>query len=333
MARILVTGAAGFIGSHLADRLLARGDEVIAFDNFDLFYDPAIKRRNLAGALSNPRFRLIEGDLRDKAAVSAALAAARPEKVVHLAAQAGVRPSLQRPQQYVDVNVTGTLHLLDAMVAVGCRRLVYGGTSSVYGASGKPPFRETDPADRPISPYAATKRAAELLTHTWHAIHGLRVTVLRFFTVYGPRQRPEMAIHKFARLMLAGQPIPRFGDGSSVRDYTYVDDILDGVVKSVDHDEGFGVYNLGESETHSLTDLLALLAAELGVAAIVDRQPDQPGDVPATCADITEARRVLGYDPKVPLKEGVRRFVGWLRAEIASEIAPTPAKPLPARDG
>jgi UDP-glucuronate 4-epimerase len=315
MSRILVTGAAGFIGSHLTDRLLARGDAVVGLDNFDSFYDPAIKRRNLKAALASPRFELIEADLRDRAAIAAAVARARPDKVVHLAAQAGVRPSLAKPQLYVDVNVTGTLHLLDAMVATGCKRLVYGGTSSVYGASSKPPFREDDPADRPISPYAATKRAAELLAHTWHAIHGLRVTVLRFFTVYGPRQRPEMAIHKFARLMLAGQPIPRFGDGSSVRDYTYVDDILDGVVKAVDHDEGFGVYNLGESKTWSLTQLLELLAKELGVAANVDKQPDQPGDVPATCADITKSKRVLGYDPSVALPEGIRRFVAWLRAE------------------
>lgn len=319
MARILVTGAAGFIGSHLADRLLARGDEVVAFDNFDPYYDPAIKRRNLRGALANRRFRLIEADLRDRAAVRSALLSARPEKVVHLAAQAGVRPSLERPQHYVDVNVTGTLHLLDAMVESGCKRLIYGGTSSVYGAASKPPFKESEAADRPISPYAATKRAAELLAHTWHAIHGLRVTILRFFTVYGPRQRPEMAIHKFARLMLAGRPTPRFGDGSSVRDYTYVDDILDGVIKAVDHDEGYGVYNLGESETHSLDELLELLGQAIGVKPILDRQPDQAGDVPATCADITAARRVLGYDPRVSLAEGIGRFVAWLRAEIAAE--------------
>jgi UDP-glucuronate 4-epimerase len=319
MARILVTGAAGFIGSHLVDRLIARGDEVVAFDNFDPYYDPAIKRRNLAGATACARFRLVEGDLRDRAAVLELLRSSRPDRVVHLAAKAGVRPSLERPQHYVDVNVTGTLNLLDAMVAAGCRRLIYGGTSSVYGATSKPPFRESDAADRPISPYAATKRAAELLCHTWSALHGLRVTVLRFFTVYGPRQRPEMAIHKFARLMLAGRPIPRFGDGNSVRDYTYVDDILDGVVKAVDHDEAFGIYNLGESETHSLTELLLLLSRELRVAPIVDARPDQAGDVPATCADISAARRVLGYDPRVPLAEGIRRFVRWLEAELAAE--------------
>jgi UDP-glucuronate 4-epimerase len=318
MSRILVTGAAGFIGSHLVDRLLARGDAVVGLDSFDPFYDPAIKRRNLRGALASSAFRLIEADLREKAALAAAVASARPDAVVHLAAQAGVRPSIQKPQLYVDVNVTGTLHLLEAMVAAGCRRLVFGGTSSVYGAGSTPPFREEDAADRPVSPYAATKRAAELLCHAWHALHGLRVTVLRFFTVYGPRQRPEMAIHKFARLMLAGRPVPLFGDGRSVRDYTYVDDILDGAVKGLDHDEGFGVYNLGESRAHALADLVTLLAKELGVTPKVERQPDQPGDVPATCADITRARRVLGYDPRVPLEEGIRRFVAWLRAEPAA---------------
>ncbi len=321
MAAILVTGAAGFIGSHLVDRLLARGDRVVGLDSFDPYYDPAIKRRNLRGAFANPRFTLVEADLRERAAILDVVARTRPERVVHLAAQAGVRPSISKPQLYVDVNVTGTVNLLDAMVAAGCQRLIYGGTSSVYGTSSKSPFREDEPADRPISPYAATKRAAELLCHTWHALHGLRVTVLRFFTVYGPRQRPEMAIHKFARLMLGGQPIPRFGDGSSVRDYTYVDDILDGVVKAVDHDEGFGVYNLGESQTYSLKELLELLARELGVAAKVDALPDQAGDVPSTCADITRARTVLGYDPKVALPEGMRRFVQWLRAELAAEAA------------
>jgi len=319
MSRILVTGAAGSIGSHLCDRLLARGDAVVGFDNFDPFYDPAIKRRNLRGALASKSFTLIEGDLRDRAAVLDAFARAKPDKVVHLAAQAGVRPSIGKPQLYVDVNVTGTLHLLDGMTASGCKRLVYGGTSSVYGASSKPPFKEEDAADRPISPYAATKRAAELLCHTWHALHGLRVTVLRFFTVYGPRQRPEMAIHKFARLMLDGKPIQRFGDGGSVRDYTYVDDILDGVVKAVDHDEGYGVYNLGESQTWSLAQLIDMLAKELGVAARVEGTSDQPGDVPATCADISRTKRVLGYDPKVALPEGIRRFVKWLRDERAVE--------------
>ncbi len=318
MKRILVTGAAGFIGSTLVDRLLARGDAVTGLDDFDPFYDPAIKRRNLASASASPRFKLLEVDLRDRAAMAAALAAERPDVVVHLAAQAGVRPSIAKPQLYVDVNVTGTLHLLEAMTAAGCKRLVYGSTSSVYGAGSKPPFKEDDVADRPISPYAATKRAAELLCATWHALHGLRVTVLRFFTVYGPRQRPEMAIHKFARLMLAGQPIPRFGDGSTVRDYTYVDDILDGVVRAVDRDDGFDVFNLGESQTYSLDQLVALLAQELGVAPKIEKLPDQAGDVPATCADITKARRVLGYDPRVALPEGIRRFAQWLRAEIAA---------------
>jgi UDP-glucuronate 4-epimerase len=321
VSRILVTGAAGFIGSHLADRLLARGDAVIGLDNFDSFYDPAIKRRNLRGALSRRAFTLVEADLRDRAAILAALDRHRPDQVVHLAAQAGVRPSIARPQLYVDVNVTGTLHLLEAMAASGCRRLVYGGTSSVYGASGRPPFREDDPADRPVSPYAATKRAAELLCHAWHALHAFRVTVLRFFTVYGPRQRPEMAIHKFARLLLEGRPIPRFGDGSSVRDYTYVDDVQDGLLRALDRDDAFEIFNLGESQTWSLARLVELLAKELEVEARVEALPDQPGDVPATCADLTKSRRVLGYDPKVALPEGLRRFVSWLREERAAAEA------------
>ncbi len=327
MSTILVTGAAGFIGSHLTDALLARGDAVVGLDSFDPFYDPAIKRRNLRGALSSRSFTLVEADLRDRAAMHAALARHRPEKVVHLAAQAGVRPSLRQPQLYVDVNVTGTLNLLDAMVAAGCGRLVYGGTSSVYGASSRPPFKEEDAADRPISPYAATKRAAELLGHAWHAIHGVRVTVLRFFTVYGPRQRPEMAIHKFARLMVEGRPIPRFGDGSSVRDYTYVDDAVDAIVKALGLDEGFGVYNVGESRTWSLSQLVELLARELGVDAKIDGQPDQPGDVPATCADLTRSRRVLGYDPKVALPEGIHRFVKWLRFEAGIGTAASQTGP------
>jgi UDP-glucuronate 4-epimerase len=327
---ILVTGAAGFVGSHVVDRLLARGDTVVGLDNFDPFYDPAVKRRNLSGALANRRFTLVEADLRDAAATADALARAKPHAVVHLAAQAGVRPSIAKPQLYVDVNVTGTLHLLDAMKRAGCSRLLYGGTSSVYGASGKPPFKESDPADRPVSPYAATKRAAELLCHTWHVIHGLRVTVLRFFTVYGPRQRPEMAIHKFARLLLAGEAIPRFGDGSSVRDYTYVDDVVDGVVKAlerIDEGPGFDVFNLGEQQTCSLTTLLELLAKELRVPLKVDAQPDQPGDVPATCADLTKSRRGLGYDPKVALPEGIRRFVAWLREQPSTAAEPVAAAP------
>ena len=313
MSRILVTGAAGFIGSTLTDRLLARGDEVLGFDNFDPFYDPRLKRENLESALQNARFRLVEGDLRNREAMQRAAVDFRPERVVHLAAMAGVRPSIERPEVYQEVNVGGTLNLLDAMRASGCRRLVYGSTSSVYGASAKPPFREDEPADRPVSPYAATKRAGELLAHTYHHLHDLQVTCLRFFTVYGPRQRPEMAIHSFCRMMLAGQTIPMFGDGSSTRDYTYVDDIMDGVLKAVDLDEGFGVYNLGESETVRLGDLVQMLAEALGVEARIEKLGDQPGDVPTTCADIRRAREVLGYDPQVNIREGIRRFVAWLR--------------------
>ena len=315
MTRILVTGAAGFIGSHLADHLLGRGDEVLGLDNFDDYYDPAIKRRNLARALDHESFDLQEADLRDAEAVAACMSRFRPEVVVHLAAKAGVRASIHQPRLYQEVNVGGTLNLLEAMRETGCDRLVYGSTSSVYGQASKPPFREDAPADRPVSPYAATKRAGELLAHSYHHLHDLRVTCLRFFTVYGPRQRPEMAIHYFSRLMLEGKPIPFFGTGNSFRDYTYVDDILDGVVKAVDHDEGFGVYNLGESETTELSHLVKMLADALGVEAKLDRQGDQPGDVPATCADIQRAREVLGYNPKTSIEEGIRRFAAWLLDE------------------
>jgi UDP-glucuronate 4-epimerase len=237
----------------------------------------------------------------------------RPDKVVHLAAMAGVRPSIERPQVYQEVNVGGTLNLLDAMVGAGCTRLVFGSTSSVYGAASRPPFKETDVADRPVSPYAATKRAAELMVYTYHHLHGLRATCLRFFTVFGPRQRPEMAIHRFARLILSGEPVPMFGDGSSVRDYTYVDDVMDGIKKALDFDEGYGIYNIGECRMTRLRDLVDMIAEALGKTARIQQLGDQPGDVPATGADIAKARRVLGYDPKVPIEEGIRRFAAWLR--------------------
>ena len=313
MSRILVTGAAGFIGSHLTERLLDRGDEVVGFDNFDPYYDPALKHENLAQAKQSGRFHLIQADLRDRAAVRRALEEHTPEKVVHLAAMAGVRPSIERPHVYQEVNVGGTLNLLDAMVECGVRRLVHGSTSSVYGDSSKPPFPESDAADRPLSPYAATKRAAELLAHTYHHLHGLRITCLRFFTVYGPRQRPEMAIHRFARLMLDGQPVPMFGDGSSSRDYTYVDDIVHGILGALDRDHGFAVYNLGEQDRTTLADLIRLLGQALGAEPKIERFDDQPGDVRTTCADISAARRDLGYDPSFPLERGLAEFAAWLR--------------------
>ena len=313
-ASILVTGAAGFIGSHLCEALLERGDRVVGLDNFNDFYDPAIKRANLAGPLARPGFALVEGDIRDAAAVARVFREHAPTSVVHLAAMAGVRPSLQDPALYHDVNCTGTAVVLQAARAAGVGRFVFGSSSSVYGGNPKVPFHEDDDVSRPVSPYAATKRANELTCHTFHHLYGMDIACLRFFTVYGPRQRPEMAIHKFVRLTEAGQPLPLFGDGRSERDYTYVDDILDGVLKAHDQSRGFRIYNLGESRTISLRDLVAAIGRATGKEPRVDWQPPQPGDVPRTYADVGRAKAELGYAPKVDLDEGLRRFVAWYRS-------------------
>jgi len=241
----------------------------------------------------------------------------RFDAVIHLAARAGVRPSIAEPVLYTDVNLRGTSVLLEACRKIGLKRFIFGSSSSVYGDSNKVPFSEDDPVARPVSPYAATKAAGELLCHAYHHVHGFDVTCLRFFTVYGPRQRPEMAIHKFARHILEGKPIPRFGDGSSVRDYTYIDDIIDGVAKAIDRAGGYRIYNLGESAPVPLSRLIELIEKEIGVAARVESLPDQPGDVRATWADVSRARRDLGYEPCVPIAEGIRRFVIWLKAQRA----------------
>jgi UDP-glucuronate 4-epimerase len=317
--RVLVTGAAGFIGSHLAARLLQRGHAVVGLDNFDPFYDPAIKERNVAALGGQAGFRLVRGDIRDAALVEELLGRAPGcDSVVHLAALAGVRPSIAQPLRYAAVNVTGTLTLLEACRAAGLKRFVFASSSSVYGAHSPVPFREADPAVRPASPYAATKRAGELLCTNYTDLYGLDTCALRFFTVYGPRQRPEMAIHKFARLIAGGRPVPVFGDGQSARDYTFVDDIIDGVVAAVERQPaGHTVYNLGGSRTTALARLVELIAAALGREAILDRQPDQPGDVPITYADVTLAGRDLGYAPKVPIEAGIARFVEWFRAQPA----------------
>ena len=316
--RILVTGAAGFIGSHLVDALLARGNEVVGIDNFNDFYDPSIKRANIEPHRDDAGFRLVEGDIRDPEAVEAALAPGI-DVVVHLAAMAGVRPSLSDPALYVDVNLRGTTTLYDAAVTAGVKRIVFASSSSVYGANEKVPFEEDDRVDHPVSPYAATKKAGELLSHTYHHIHGIAVTCLRFFTVYGPRQRPEMAIHKFTRLIDDGRPVPMFGDGTSRRDYTYIDDIIDGVVRAIDRCEGFRVYNLGESQTIELRELIALISRSLGREAVIERLPDQPGDVPATYASVERARAELGYQPTTAVEEGIERFVRWFRDLARSE--------------
>ncbi len=316
MKRLLVTGGAGFIGSHLVERLLERGDRVVVLDNFDSYYDPAIKRRNLeAASRKTDRCSIVEGDIRDPEALDALFATQTLDVVVHLAARAGVRPSIEDPLLYEEVNVRGTANLLEACRRHGVGRFVFGSSSSVYGDSTAVPFSEDARVDRPVSPYAATKVAGELQCYTYHHLFGLDAFCLRFFTVYGPRQRPEMAIHKFTRLIMNGEPLPRFGDGRTERDYTYIDDILDGVLKAIDRVSGYGIFNLGESKRISLSSLIALIEKEVGVKAVVEALPDQPGDVKMTCADITLARDRLGYDPQVPIEEGIRRFVAWIRRD------------------
>jgi len=313
MNRTLVTGGAGFIGSHLCEALLARGDEVTVLDNFNDFYDPAIKRRN-AAALAGAR--VVEGDFRDAELVARLFEEGRFDVVVHLGAMAGVRPSLLDPLHYEDVNVRGTLVLLEEIRRRGGIRFVFASSSSVYGSNEDVPFREQADIHHPVSPYAATKRAGELMCFTFHHLYGIPTTCLRFFTVYGPRQRPEMAIHKFVRMTLAGEPIPFFGDGTTRRDYTYIDDIVDGVVRSIDRCEGYEIYNLGESETTSLSELVAAIGEVCGREPVLDRQPMQPGDVVVTYADISKARERLGYAPRTLVAEGLRRFLEWYRAEF-----------------
>lgn len=313
MKRVLVTGAAGFIGSHLTDALLARGDEVLGLDEFNDYYDPAVKRGNLAGALAKPGFALVEADICDEAALRAAFERFRPEVVVHLAARAGVRPSLQDPNLYHRVNVVGGQHILDACRDFGPSHLVFASSSSVYGGSTAVPFTEDDPVMRPISPYAATKRMNELQAHVYSHLYGLHVTMLRFFTVYGPRQRPDMAIHKFTRNLLRGEPIPVFGDGSTRRDYTYIDDIVQGLLGCVDTPLRYEILNLGESRTTTLAELVEMVARHAGRPPVIDRRPAQPGDVEITYADISRARRLVGYAPRFEMDEGVRRFVAWYR--------------------
>ena len=329
MKRFLVTGAAGFIGSWLTERLLERGDRVLGFDNFDPFYDRALKEANLRTALGSDRFELVEGDLRDPRAVSGLFRAEPFDTVVHLAARAGVRPSLADPAGYVDSNLTGTVHLLEAMRTAGNRRLVFASSSSVYGNNRKVPFHEADRVDFPISPYAATKKAGEEICHVYHAVHSFAVLALRLFTAYGPRQRPEMAIHAFTRRIFAGEPIPVFGDGSMERDFTYVDDVVDGIVAAADRvaeRDAFHIVNLGESEPIRLGRLVEALEEATEREARIDRRPVPPGDVERTFADISRARELLGYAPRVGLEEGLRRFVAWYRQVMLPAADPARAE-------
>lgn len=317
--RILVTGAAGFIGGHVAQALLERGDHVVALDNFDTFYDPAVKRTTASRLAGHPHAQVVEGDIRDRRLLDRAIGELGCQEIIHLAARAGVRPSLRDPFLYHDVNVRGTLEVLEAARRHQVHHVVLASSSSVYGAQSRLPFSESDAADRPLSPYGATKRANELDAHVYHAVYGLDVTCLRFFTVYGPRQRPEMAIHRFATRIDRGQTVDIYGDGTSRRDYTYIDDIVAGVLSALDRPNGYRIYNLGATGTTPLLRMVDMLADLLGRPARIRHLPDQPGDVPATCADVTLASRDLGYQPTIPIDVGLERFVAWFRAERRSE--------------
>jgi UDP-glucuronate 4-epimerase len=324
MKNILITGGAGFIGSHLVDRLLAEGGwRITVVDDFNDFYDPAIKRENVRAWLGRPDFKLVEADIRNFAALSQAFAETDFDCIVHLAARAGVRPSLKEPRLYVETNINGTLNLLELARAHAVKQFVFGSSSSVYGMNSKVPFSEDDPIFNPISPYAATKAAGELICHSYAHLYDMRIVCLRFFTVYGARQRPDLAIHKFARLISAGKPIPVFGDGSTRRDYTYVDDIIAGVRAAIVYKQSnYEIINLGESRTVELSRLISLLEKELDRHAEIDWQSPQPGDVPQTFADITKARRLLDYNPQTQIEEGIGKFVAWFR-----QTSPTSHEP------
>ncbi len=313
--KVLITGAAGFIGSHLCERLLDDGRQVVGVDNFDDFYDPQIKRRNIANCLKNKNFQLVEADIRDRSAISDAVGDG-VDIIVHLAARAGVRPSIAQPLLYADVNVNGTTALLEAAKKQRIGKFIFASSSSVYGNNEKVPFSEDDNVDFPISPYAATKKACELICHTYHHLYGISITCLRFFTVYGPRQRPDLAIHKFARLIEQGKPIPVYGDGTMSRDFTYIDDIIDGTVAAMEKCAGFNIYNLGESRPITVNDLVAEIEKALGKKAIKEHVPPQPGDVKRTYADVTKAVSELGYNPKTKIEDGLAKFVTWLRKNI-----------------
>ena len=331
----LVTGGAGFIGSHVCERLLNDGHAVWAFDDLNDFYDPQFKQRNLkeiqvvaggcaAAAVHRRRssaaatpledsFEFVHGDITNRAALDGIFSSVKFDQVIHLAARAGVRPSLAEPALYQRVNVEGTVNVLEAARKTGVKKITIASSSSVYGVNSKVPFSESDPIFSAISPYAASKLACEALGHTWHHIYKMDVVMLRFFTVYGPRQRPDLAIYKFAKLITAGKPIPVFGDGSAARDYTFVTDTLDGIIACTKKEFGYEIFNLGESQTISLARMIELLEDALGKKAVIDRQPLQPGDVPITFADISKARAELDYNPQVKFEQGIRLFAEWFK--------------------
>lgn len=310
----LVTGAAGFIGSHLCERLIAEGHTVVGLDNFDPFYERRIKESNIKALKKSDGFRLVEGDIRDANCVEA-ICKNDIDVIVHLAAKAGVRPSIADPLGYADCNINGTMVLLEAARKSNIKKFIFASSSSIYGNNKKVPFSETDNVDFPISPYAATKKAGELVCYTYHHLYKIDISCLRYFTVYGPRQRPDLAIHKFAKLIEQGKPIPVFGDGTMERDFTYIDDIIDGTTAAIKKCEGFEIYNLGESRPVRLDKLIEEIEKALGKKAIVERKPIPPGDVERTYADITKAKNRLGYNPDADITTGLTKFVAWLQEQ------------------
>jgi UDP-glucuronate 4-epimerase len=321
MSTVLVTGGAGFIGSHVCEALLRRGDSVVALDNFNNFYAQKIKRSNVHAIRKTAEeqrgsFALEEGDIRDNGFLAEAFDRHKIDAVIHLAAYAGVRPSIENPQLYTEVNVLGTTNLLEMMKTQGIKRHVFASSSSVYGNNRKIPFSENDPVDKAISPYAATKKAGEVICYTYHHLYGINTACLRFFTVYGPRQRPDLAIHKFTKLILAGQPIPFYGDGSMKRDFTYIDDIVEGVLKALDWAEGvspkYDIFNLGNSTPMALSDLVKTIEKVVGKNAMIDKLPQPPGDVDCTYADISHAKKILNYQPSTDVTSGIVQFVHWM---------------------
>jgi len=312
----LITGGAGFIGSHLVDLLLERGKRVICVDNFDPFYDPKLKIRNIEGNLGRENFELIECDIRNKEELEAIFRRHSIDKIVHLAARAGVRASIQDPVLYQEINIKGTTNLLELSKKYQVANFIFASSSSVYGIDAKIPFNETDNISAPISPYGATKRAGELFCYGYHHLYHIPITCLRLFTVYGPRQRPDMAIRKFTALIDRGEEVPIYGDGSSQRDYTYISDIIGGIASAVGEKFDYEIINLGNSKAVGLKYLVSLIEANLGKRAKIAALPPQPGDMPSTCADISKAQRLLHYNPRVDIEDGVEKFVHWYKRQL-----------------
>lgn len=307
----MITGGAGFIGSHLIERLLSENHRILCLDNFNDYYDPEIKWNNIQGVSQNSKFKLVEGDILDETLLENIFQNNRFDGIVHLAARAGVRPSVLQPKLYQEVNIRGTMNLLEMARRHHISKFVMASSSSVYGNNKKIPFSESDSVDNPISPYAATKKACELIGYTYSALYNISVTCLRFFTVYGPRQRPDMAIHKFTKLIANDQAIPIYGDGSAKRDFTFITDIINGVIQSIQRCKSYNIYNLGESRVVPLMELIALIEKYIGKKAKINWQPPQPGDVSITYADISKAKKELDYQPKVNIEDGIQAFVKW----------------------